>query len=295
MWNGPRWIRIMTRSCEITSFHNFFYIVTYNIDTVSRGTNVQSGLFTHICEIKKVPIAVIQCARWCFSNHICKNGEACPISLPETLRIFDVSRNGNLLPQLPELVFMTNVTLDRVVAVRTGIADITKPFYCRYTPLVREVDIRDNGFIFAHQDLFAKCDWSSILRFKLGGNALNHLLNTQGDRPFFKPLTGLQVRHYTLKIYMMAWRLFGIRRSATFITSMVCVCQSFIFSVNVVVLKFACHQDINHFHNDQSLSIAVIDCVRCWCAGVRLNVKMSSYQYRDPHIKDKTVSRPSYL
>ena len=136
-----------------------------------------------------------------YSNHICKNGEACPISLPETLRIFDVSRNGNPLPQLPELVFMTNVTLDRVVAVRTGIADITKPFYCRYTPLVREVDIRDNGLIFAHQDLFAKCDWSSILRFKLSGNALNHLLNTQGDRPFFKPLTGLQVRHYTLNIF----------------------------------------------------------------------------------------------
>ena len=27
----------------------------------------------------------------------------------------------------------------------------------------------------------------------------------------------------------------------------------------------------------------------------RLNMKMSSYQYRDPHVIDKTVSRPSYL
>ena len=27
----------------------------------------------------------------------------------------------------------------------------------------------------------------------------------------------------------------------------------------------------------------------------RLNIKMSSYQYRDSHVKDKTVSRPSYL
>ena len=26
-----------------------------------------------------------------------------------------------------------------------------------------------------------------------------------------------------------------------------------------------------------------------------LNIKMSSYQYRDPHVKDKTVLRPSYL
>ena len=28
---------------------------------------------------------------------------------------------------------------------------------------------------------------------------------------------------------------------------------------------------------------------------VHLNVKMSPYQYRDPHVKDKTVSRLSYL
>ena len=29
--------------------------------------------------------------------------------------------------------------------------------------------------------------------------------------------------------------------------------------------------------------------------GGRLNIKMPSYQYRDSHDKDKTVSRPSYL
>ena len=34
------------------------------------------------------------------------------------------------------------------------------------------------------------------------------------------------------------------------------------------------------------------DCVSRW--KVR-HGKMSSYQYRDPHVKDKTVSRPSYL
>ena len=32
-----------------------------------------------------------------------------------------------------------------------------------------------------------------------------------------------------------------------------------------------------------------------WDAGGRLNIKMSPYQYKDPHVKDKTVSRPSYL
>ena len=29
--------------------------------------------------------------------------------------------------------------------------------------------------------------------------------------------------------------------------------------------------------------------------GGSLSTKMLSYQYRDPHVKDKTVSRPSYL
>ena len=29
--------------------------------------------------------------------------------------------------------------------------------------------------------------------------------------------------------------------------------------------------------------------------GGRLNMKMLSYQYRDPNVKDKMVSRPSYL
>ena len=32
-----------------------------------------------------------------------------------------------------------------------------------------------------------------------------------------------------------------------------------------------------------------------WVLGMgRVNIKMSSYQYRDAHVKDKTVSRPSY-
>ena len=33
----------------------------------------------------------------------------------------------------------------------------------------------------------------------------------------------------------------------------------------------------------------------CYLLGGRLNIKMSSYQYRHPHVKDESVSRPSYL
>ena len=38
----------------------------------------------------------------------------------------------------------------------------------------------------------------------------------------------------------------------------------------------------------------VID-ARSLCPGDRLNIKMSSYQYKDSRFKDKTVSQPSYL
>ena len=39
--------------------------------------------------------------------------------------------------------------------------------------------------------------------------------------------------------------------------------------------------------------IAADDLTTEWTR-VRLSIKMSSNQYRDPHVKDKTVSRPSY-
>ena len=42
-------------------------------------------------------------------------------------------------------------------------------------------------------------------------------------------------------------------------------------------------------------------CCSCWCvwgigwSGGRINIKMSSYQYRKSHCGDKTIFRPSYL
>ena len=35
--------------------------------------------------------------------------------------------------------------------------------------------------------------------------------------------------------------------------------------------------------------------IYCWSSGDHLNVRILSYQYRDPHVKDKTAFRPSYL
>ena len=48
------------------------------------------------------------------------------------------------------------------------------------------------------------------------------------------------------------------------------------------------HSSIYHQHLSQ-FSVCGTEPGRC------LNIKMQSYQYRDSHVKDKTVSRPSYL
>ena len=45
----------------------------------------------------------------------------------------------------------------------------------------------------------------------------------------------------------------------------------------------------------QPLTYTHLKVVGTVCAGARLNIKMSSYQYRDPHVKDKIVSWASYL
>ena len=44
--------------------------------------------------------------------------------------------------------------------------------------------------------------------------------------------------------------------------------------------------------NDMTILVAVIP-VLTRQSGSRLNIKMSFYHYMDPHVKDKTVSRPS--
>ena len=46
--------------------------------------------------------------------------------------------------------------------------------------------------------------------------------------------------------------------------------------------------------NKSNHVIAQMPVKQFWRTGGRFNIKMSSYQYRDPHVKDKTVSRPFY-
>ena len=59
---------------------------------------------------------------------------------------------------------------------------------------------------------------------------------------------------------------------------------------------------VNRSEQTQSLTnwFGLFTCFCCYMGkqakpGGRLNIKMSSYRYRDPHVKDKTVSQLSYL
>ena len=58
--------------------------------------------------------------------------------------------------------------------------------------------------------------------------------------------------------------------------------------LNMVIISY-CKCNV---YNTQSAM--TVDCLQRKGSGECLIIKMSSYQYRDPHVKDKTVSRPSY-
>ena len=61
------------------------------------------------------------------------------------------------------------------------------------------------------------------------------------------------------------------------------------------IVKILCMEEtcLSHIANDMAADEPAPQHVKE--PGDRLNIKMSSYQYRNLHVKDKTVSRPSYL
>ena len=64
------------------------------------------------------------------------------------------------------------------------------------------------------------------------------------------------------------------------------------FSEDPTVINMDLYVDSN-YHSRYSISIWILDDDKD--SEVCLNIKMLSYQYRDPHVQDKTISRPSYL
>lgn len=128
-----------------------------------------------------------------FSEAFCQLNEACPVSLPKTLEVVDISNNGMHLPQVPEITFMNNMSLKIILASNTGLSKLLGPWYCRHRPTIEKIDVSENGLDFVHQDVFGHCNWTSMKTLLLGGNRLGTAIKIQANQTFFSKLYGLQV------------------------------------------------------------------------------------------------------
>ena len=68
---------------------------------------------------------------------------------------------------------------------------------------------------------------------------------------------------------------------------------SVVFKMHVLYPDFAILQMI--MDSRSKLRSAFVYFISKQGPGDRLNIKMSYFQYKDSHVKDKTVSRPPYL
>ncbi len=64
--------------------------------------------------------------------HICEEGMACPIRLPKYFKWVEMSHFGLHLPIIPELVILTNSTLDYVGIAYSGVQTFRRPIYCAF-------------------------------------------------------------------------------------------------------------------------------------------------------------------
>ena len=113
------------------------------------------------------------------------------ISMAPSLEFLDISHSH--LPPIPAITLVTPVNLRILRAVNAGISNLTKPIYCQYTPRIHEIDVTNNNINHINQDVFAKCNWTSVAKLRMGGNLLGDL----GMKPFFRPFSGLVVRTLT--------------------------------------------------------------------------------------------------
>ena len=114
------------------------------------------------------------------------------IAISPTLEILDFSHNR--VPQIPGFTLVTPVNLRTLRAVDAGISNITEPIYCQYAPMILELDVTNNSINYIHQDVFTKCNWTSIVKLRMSGN----MLGDPGLRPFFNYFSGLEVRILTI-------------------------------------------------------------------------------------------------
>ncbi len=137
---------------------------------------------------------------------ICNPGQSCPISLPKEMKWVNMSHGGYHMPDVPEMVLLTNSSLKLVNLSYTGINSLKHRIYCRTEPgiiiQIETFDMSGNSIRCINSTIFSvsgtNCNWNSLKHLYFGGNNLgslgkNECNNKEKDNlGLIKPLVNLK-------------------------------------------------------------------------------------------------------
>ncbi len=111
---------------------------------------------------------------------ICAPGMSCPLFLPPNLQWLDISHNGLVNVDLPEVVLLRPSKLSDFKASFCGVQTALYPVFCPHgvVPEIVHFDVRRNNLECISPSFFLKCNWTSVKTILFGGNRL-------GDREGF--------------------------------------------------------------------------------------------------------------
>lgn len=140
--------------------------------------------------------------------HICERDFSCPVKIPKYMQWVDMSHYGLHLPDVPELVILTNSTLKYVNLAYSEVQFFKKPTFCptglfHTTVQIETFDFRFNTIQCFNESMFdyevTHCKWDSLKHLYFESNKLGevegNICNTDKNNTlgFLKPLRNLTV------------------------------------------------------------------------------------------------------
>ena len=113
--------------------------------------------------------------------HMCVKGMACPMAPPPNLLWIDLSHSGLFTVDIPEMVLLTNSSLNYISLSYCAIQTMRFPFYCTPTvsPQIETIDLNNNNLQCINASVFdesiTNCDWGSLKRLYLSNNKLGQI------------------------------------------------------------------------------------------------------------------------
>ena len=203
------------RSALIWDIYHLEFLVGLNLSWQQRENSlfsVEKEEIPHL-ELEKNPMKLVaaktkQHQRFKRKIHICQTGFSCPVKIPKYMQWVDMSHYGLHLPDVPELVILTNSTLKYVNVAYSGVQFFRKPIFCptgkfHTTVQIETFDFRFNTIQCFNESMFdyevTHCKWDSLKHLYFRSNKLGEVEgnicnadknNTLG---FLKPLRNLTV------------------------------------------------------------------------------------------------------